>query len=95
VLAFSAIENYVEIYYLEGELRKKMVRNTLKNIREVLSNFNYIQQCHRSYLVNLEKITEFNGNAQGLSLNFGNDVELQIPVSRKFVPEIKKALKED
>ncbi len=95
LLAVSAIENYVEIYYLEGELQKKMVRNTLKNIKEVLSNFNYIQQCHRSYLVNLEKITEFNGNAQGLSLNFGNDVELQIPVSRKFVPEIKKALKED
>lgn len=91
LLAVTAVENYVELVFEKDGIQKSMVRNTLKNIEECLSSFHFIKQCHRSHLVNLEKVNHFNGNAQGLNLSF-NDFELLVPVSRKFVPSIKSEL---
>lgn len=93
LLAMKAGENYVEIYYKEAkELKKRVIRNTLKDILEALSNFPFIQQCHRSYLININAVEHFSGNAQGLSLDFGKNFNFDVPVSRTFVTTIKKEL---
>lgn len=90
LLAVKAIENYVEFYLLSnGEIKKLLVRNTLKNIENSFSEFVFIKKCHRSYLVNLEKVKHFFGNAQGLTLGFGENVDLEVLVSRNFVKEFK------
>ena len=93
LLAIKAIENYIEVYaYQHGKLNKTVLRNTLKNAEESLIGLKNISKCHRSYLVNLEKVKHFSGNAQGLTLNFGNSLELSVPVSRAYVKTIKESL---
>ncbi|MBL4709839.1 MAG: LytTR family transcriptional regulator DNA-binding domain-containing protein [Flavobacteriales bacterium] len=95
LLTAKAVENYVELYSIkESELKKEIVRNTLKNIEETFSSTLHIQKCHRSYLVNLQKVKHFSGNAQGLTLNFGNEIDLSVPVSRAYVKEIKIRLQQ-
>lgn len=93
ILAIKSIENYVEIYHeSEQELKKEVIRNTLKNIESTFSELQSVKKCHRSYLVNLDKVEKFKGNAQGLTLSFEIEPTLEVPVSRAFVKEIKLAL---
>ena len=93
LLAIKAVENYIEVYAnQEGKLNKTVLRNTLKNAEESLTGVKHINKCHRSYLVNLEKVKRFTGNAQGLTLNFGESIELSVPVSRAYVKTIKESL---
>lgn len=93
LLAIKAVENYVEVYLRkENQLKKEVIRNALKEVEESLAEFKSIKKCHRSYLVNLKQVAEFNGNAQGLTLDFGDKIDLGIPVSRSFVKAIKENL---
>ena len=50
-----------------------------------------VVQCHRTFLVNTEKIIRASGNAQGFTLQL-KDLPETIPVSRKYVPQIRKSL---
>ncbi len=93
LLAIKAVENYVEVYLRkENLIEKKVIRNSLKEVEESLAAFNSIKKCHRSYLVNLKQVAEFSGNAQGLTIDFGDKLDLGIPVSRSYVKAIKKNL---
>jgi len=84
--------NYVQICYLEdSETKQKMLRNTIGNIKDQTKNVEFIVQCHRAFLVNIKKITESRGNAQGFTLSLEKSSS-SIPVSRKFVPTIKEKL---
>lgn len=85
-------DNYVEVYYMhEDRVTKKILRNSLKTIVETLSAHSQFFRCHKSYLVNLDKIERVSGNAQGYKLHLA-DLNSQIPVSRKYNAVIKKRL---
>ena len=87
-----AIGNYVEIYtYENNEVRKETYRISLGSLELQLPSKN-LRRCHRSYLVNIKKIEGVSGKAQGLKLKLIN-LSYTIPVSRKYIPEIKKHLK--
>lgn len=80
--------NYVNVVINKnGELTKQLNRKTLKSVESELQN-RHIQRCHRSYIVNLQKVVEVSGNAQGLKLTF-KDCDKQIPVSRKYISDVK------
>ena len=80
----EAMQNYVKIGHLshDAQMSEKVVRESLKNILEI-ANHNLVR-CHRSYLVNQDKVLSAAGNAQGLLLKL-SDCEKEIPVSRSFV----------
>lgn len=80
---FAKVEsNYTEIYTYNGvEVKKELFRITLKELENHLNTFPTIYKTHRSYLVNLSKITACQGNAQGYQLTLQN-YEATVPVSR-------------
>ncbi len=85
--------NYVEIYF-ENEhqkLQTALIRNRLKVLAEALPE-NYFFQCHRSYLVNLQKIVQIKGNARSLGLKIQLFEDL-IPVSRSKTTALTQILK--
>lgn len=93
VLVFSAADNYVEIYYYShDEVKKELIRTTLKNIEAVIVNYSYLIRCHRSYVVNLNCVKEVSGNSQGLKLHLAKS-DLSIPVSRSLNHLIHEKLK--
>jgi hypothetical protein len=83
---FAKVEsNYTEIYIYEAdEVKKTLFRITLKELETHLQSFPNIYKTHRSYLVNLNKITACAGNAQGYQLSLKNYSET-IPVSRSNI----------
>ncbi|MBN1118586.1 MAG: LytTR family transcriptional regulator [Bacteroidales bacterium] len=91
VYAKSA-DNYVEIGYLDdGETKKKMIRNTLRNIEQQLREFNNFIRTHRTSIVNIQYIKELNKNFNSywLSLDFSKET---IPVSRQYLMTVKEVI---
>lgn len=94
LLAVGAADNYIEVYYiLRGEMKKELIRSTLKKAEMTIHKFPQLMRCHRSYIVNLNHVEKVSGNSQGLKLHLKN-TELLIPVSRTLNEIIKQRMKE-
>lgn len=92
LIYIQSADNYLEVYYLEkATVLKKLMRGTLKAVSESLVQYPELFRCHKSYLVNLNKVTRVSGNAQGYKLAL-SDCENLIPVSRQLNSEIKNRL---
>lgn len=94
ILYVESMANYADIYYIsDNETRHLTLRITLKQIKETLSEYGYIVQCHRAFLVNINFVVSMTARNPGYQLQlFG--VEKQLPVSRANNEVIKQALSE-
>jgi len=85
-------QNYVAISHLQdGKIKEVVLRNTLKNILTQLPEKPFFR-CHQSYLVNTDLIENVSGNAQGLRLRLNGLNDFEIPVSRKYISDLKALL---
>ncbi|MFK7921233.1 MAG: LytTR family DNA-binding domain-containing protein [Bacteroidia bacterium] len=76
LVALEAANNYVAVYYLlDGQLKKKLLRTSLRKIHKIVPE---MIQVHRSYLVNLQHFVEWK---DGLSLVL---TQFTVPVSQKY-----------
>jgi hypothetical protein len=88
LLYLESAENYVNICYLnKGKVSKYLLRDTLKKIEETFSGTEIIR-CHRSYMVNFEKVRVVRKDKDGLKLEFDNPSVTDIPVSRTYVNSV-------
>jgi hypothetical protein len=84
--------NYVEVFYMiNGEIKKELVRNSLKSI-ELQLNDDFFFRSHKSYLINLNHILKAEGNARSLSIIIAPS-NIKIPVSRSCSKELLERIK--
>jgi hypothetical protein len=94
ILYIEASDNYVSVYYmLSNKISKYMVRNTLKNLDTKLKKVGFIR-CHRSYLVNFNKVKVLKREKEGLYLVLNVDGEMILPVSKTYVSSIIESFSE-
>ena len=92
IVFVRSADNYVEVGFRDdGEVQKKMIRNTLKNIESQLKEFNYFVRTHRSCIVNIEFIEKLNKNFNTYWLTLV-DTNETIPVSRQYLLAVKELL---
>jgi len=92
ILYFQSDDNYVNIFYLhEGNLSKRLMRITLSQIEKQLDGFDQIVRCHRSFVVNLDKVTNVEGKSQHYSFVIPQ-LPNSIPVSKTFPKSIIDSL---
>jgi len=88
LLFIEAVGNYANVVELnENSVSRNLFRTTLKSLEEE-NAIAGIMRCHRSYIVNLNKVNEVKGNAQGLKLHLQDCAEI-VPVSRKYIQPVK------
>ena len=76
-------DNYSTVFYQKGDaLQKELLRSSLTRLESQINSPNIVR-CHRSYIVNLDKVGKVTGNAQGYKLHLKSS-ELTIPVARKY-----------
>ena len=93
LLLIKSADNYIEIYWREGNtIKKQLLRGTLLKTQDLLSEYNYIFKCHRSYLVNINFIDRVEGNSQGYKL-FLENIDFEIPVSKTSINHLKEKIK--
>ena len=91
-LLFKSAGNYVEIYYLENKaIKRHLIRTTLKNIEDLLINYNFIFRCHRTYLINTNFIEKAEGDSQGIKLKI-KGINFSVPVSRIYLNKLKEII---
>ena len=83
ILFLKSESNYVAVHYLEGNtLKKKLVRSSLKKLEGEINKPQFFR-THRSYMVNLNKITAVNPTKKGHELVL-SDSTLKVPVSSSY-----------
>lgn len=92
LLLIKSADNYIELHYKEKEqIKKKLIRNTLKNIEEQLNKYNVFIRCHRTSLVNIKYITKLISKLGTHKIKMLG-YEEEIPVSRQYLLRVKEAI---
>jgi len=88
LLYLEAADNYVSVYYLHRDkLQRFMVRNSMKTYEEQFKDSNIIR-CHRSYMVNLDKVEIIRKEKDGLHLELGTDPPVSLLVTKTYVTAV-------
>ena len=88
ILYLESADNYVIIFYMSGNKPvKQILRNSMKNIEGLFENYP-LKRCHRSFMVNLQKIEFVDYEKSKCQLKLAG-LETSVPVSRKFYPDFK------
>ena len=91
LLYLEASDNYVSIYYLNQQnVNRFMLRTTLKNIEEEMSSRDLVR-CHRSYMVNCEKVRVIRREKDGVRLELDLPSAIDIPVTKTYLENVMKA----
>jgi len=92
IIYVESMANYADICYIkDGETKHTTLRITLKQIKETLSDYDWIVQCHRAFLVNINFVARLSSHSTGYQIQvFGLDKS--IPVSRANTDNMKKLL---
>jgi DNA-binding LytR/AlgR family response regulator len=82
----------VEIAYSEdANIRKKLIRNTLKNIEIQLKQYSNFIRCHRTYIVNVHYIEKLHHDFSSHWITIKGYPE-KIPVSRQYLQKLREIL---
>ncbi len=88
LIYLESTENYVNIFYLNnGKIMKYLLRDTMKKMEEKFTGTDIIR-CHRSYMVNFEKVRVIRKEKDGLKLDFDDPLISDIPVSKTYVDNV-------
>ncbi len=92
LLLIESADNYICVWYTNNNAPKKvLVRNTMKQVAQQLAS-THIQQCHRSYMVNLELVKVMRREKEGMFVEFGIAGVPDVPISKTYADSIKKWL---
>jgi len=88
LLYLEASDNYVSIFYLNKEkITRFMLRNTLKSLEDDLKGTEMVR-CHRSYMVNCDKVKVIRREKDGLHLELDLPAAIDIPVTKTYLENV-------
>jgi DNA-binding LytR/AlgR family response regulator len=84
LLYIESDDNYVTIHYITGsQVKKFLLRNTLKKIEDELSD-TFVTRCHRSYLVNFSRVKVMRRERDNIFLELDATGVDDLPVSKSY-----------
>ncbi len=95
LLCIESSDNYCTVFFLKANTTttaKTLLRSSLSRMETQVAGAGRLVRCHRSYIVNLDRVARVTGNAQGYKLHL-TDAQTVIPVARKYNETVVAALK--
>lgn len=88
LLYLEATENYITVCYInKGKLSKYLLRATMKRMEETFAGTGIIR-CHRSYMVNFEKVKVIRRDKDNLRLELDHPEVMDIPLSKTYLQNV-------
>ena len=92
LLYIESADNYISIWYLKnGQLKKQLVRTTLKETSNQLADTSVVR-THRSFMINIDKIKVMRREKENLFIELDHPGLKDIPVSKTYGEELLKRL---
>lgn len=92
LLYIESADNYISTWYLKnGQLKKQLIRITLKDLSQQLADTNIVR-CHRSFMVNLDQIKVLRREKENLFIELGYPGLKEIPISKTYGEEVLKRI---
>jgi hypothetical protein len=92
LLYLEASENYVTIHYLNhSQPERLLLRNSMKRLEEQLTEYPVVR-CHRSYMVNINRILLVKRTKSGLVIELSSSLPIRLPVSDTYKHRFSKNL---
>jgi hypothetical protein len=83
LLYIESSDNYSTVVFLKDEhIFKELIRSSLTRLEGQIQ-IKSIVRCHRSFIVNLDKVVKVSGNAQGFKFHL-KEIDFVVPVARKY-----------
>jgi DNA-binding LytR/AlgR family response regulator len=84
ILYFKSEDNYVLLYYrVDDQLKKELIRTTLKKLEQELSAPNFIR-IHRSYMINSQNLVSATKTSKGYQVMMDASSKAMLPVSTTY-----------
>lgn len=92
VLYIESTDNYVTVYLEDKDrIKKIMLRNTMKRLEKELEH-TLICRCHRSFMVNFEKVKMVRLSGTNLFAYITSIEDIRIPVSRTYTEKVHEMI---
>ena len=92
LLYIESADNYVCIWYTKNDqLKKQLLRITMKEVSEQMADTNIIR-CHRSYMVNLDLVKVMRREKENLFLELGVPNVREIPISKTYGEQVLRRI---
>lgn len=90
ILFIEASSNYVVVSYVKKDkVSRFLLRNTMKKLEPELADYGIIR-CHRSFMVNVERVSLMRKDRTGLVLELDSPENLEIPVTKTYLDALLK-----
>jgi DNA-binding LytR/AlgR family response regulator len=83
-------DNYVTLYYeSKDKITSFLLRRSMKSIEDQYEEYPLVR-CHRSYIVNVNKVKALRNDKEGIFLDLDNKDLPDIPISKTYSEQIIK-----
>ena len=88
----KAEDNYINVFYQRsGAIASYMLRCKMKTIEDNCLDSSALMRCHRSYIVNIKKVSVLHNEADGFVIDFEREGLDSIPVSKTYSAKVLEA----
>ncbi len=88
----KAEDNYINVFYQRnGAIASYMLRCKMKTIEDNCVDSSSLMRCHRSYIVNIKKVSVMHNEAEGFILEFEREGLDSVPVSKTYSKRVLEA----
>lgn len=89
LIYIDSADNYATIHYInKDKITKFLIRNSLKWMEENLTKESPLVRCHRSYMVNLDKVKVLRKTKSGIFMELDAPNAPDIPVSKTYYEKV-------
>jgi DNA-binding LytR/AlgR family response regulator len=95
LICIKAEGNYSKFYYiLDDKVITKLLRLSLKNSETIIHKSTAFSRSHRSYIVNINKITNIQATGSGYQM-WVNGLAEPLPASRQNIADLKQSISKE
>ena len=88
----KAEDNYINVFYQRsGNIASYMLRCKMQTIADNCVDSSSLMRCHRSYIVNIKKVSVLHNEADGFVIDFEREGLESIPVSKTYSTKVLEA----
>ena len=88
----KAEDNYINVFYQRsGAIASYLLRCKMQTIADNCVDSSSLMRCHRSYIVNIKKVSVLHNEADGFVIDFEREGLESIPVSKTYSARVLEA----